>query len=390
MYPTLLPALVLLASTALAAPQPRAEASAAPVTSSHVHALFTPDKIPCNIDGVASCVDGIQRSFFACSPKDIDCQCTALVQLELACYGICPQSQLLLEIATTINDVCAKLAAGIDKDEEHEPQDLSEEKMQENEAVLDFNKSGDLELKMPSDAAVESDAAPVAEPAWSEPAVYETPAVSEEPAWVSEDESIPSASEEAVYDVSEDTTYAAAVSEQTTPPLPPAPAPPAPAPTPEPTPMPVAAPPASPASDPLLPAVTPAANATADDTPTAVTSVAVFEATQTVLADASATATVTYPHFSGYTTEAATPKPSATGPYYYVRENATSYNASSSGSNTTYNGTYGNYTGYGNTTGNYSSNSTSPALASGSANTAVVVGTTLVLGAALFVAAILV
>ncbi|KAK9487224.1 hypothetical protein V1527DRAFT_336339 [Lipomyces starkeyi] len=134
-----------------------------------------------HISGVAACVDGLQKTFFACDPKDIDCQCGALIQLELSCYGICPQSQLLLEIATSINEVCSKLAVGAQNDQET---DFLED--DDDTVVVDFDDNGSLVIEDPATEKIGPDSGDdgdlvVEDFAAEEPAVVDELAVAEEP-----------------------------------------------------------------------------------------------------------------------------------------------------------------------------------------------------------------
>ncbi|KAK9467896.1 hypothetical protein V1512DRAFT_252231 [Lipomyces arxii] len=336
-----------------------------PLTAATAHhklrALFTADQLPCpycanipqHVAGVATCVDTIQKGFFACDTSDIDCQCNSLVQLELSCYGICPQSPLLVEIASTINDVCSQMVAGTEFKNEPAFMDEEDDELEPNfingddgAMPFDFNEDGDIVLQhepeleeledkpydnvepTADEAAVEnaeseleSEPVPVAEPETvitdpeTESAEAENDVSAADPETVSyvpveeapaadasaeevdvseatEDVTMPEADEYNDYPaVSEDSGNAAAVSEHVYAPKMTAAA---------------AAPQATPKSNPMSPMATPApatpvSAANEEAAAAAVTTVPVFVAAHTVMTDTDATMTVTYPHFQGYT-----------------------------------------------------------------------------------------
>ncbi|KAK9360233.1 hypothetical protein V1504DRAFT_455327 [Lipomyces starkeyi] len=469
--------------------------------SNRLRVLFEPDQLPCHISGVAACVDGLQKTFFACDPKDIDCQCGALIQLELSCYGICPQSQLLLEIATSINEVCSKLAVGPQNDQET---DFLED--DDDTVVVDFDDNGSLVIEDPATEEIGPDSGDdgylvVEDLAAEEPAVAEEPSITEEPTAddevadeepadeevadeesadeevadeesadeeVADEESAadeelaiaeesaadeePSVAEESaadeelavaegpvaaeelsagdspaatgndpvavseeeplgLYDVSEDTTYGVAVSEETGIYIPYF-ATAAPMTTTVPVTESTFAPVAVPEPAALSPAATPVAEfripAEAFNRAAAasITSIPVFVPVHTVLTDTDNTITVTYPRFQGYTpadatlttspSVATTAVPMALGAnstaedsaaVYANYSNPYSYQSNSSGvysyaHNSSDSGYYRNNSSYGNVTGDY--NTTFTIYDSSSRNIGVTA--TIVIGAAIGVA----
>ncbi|KAK9315673.1 hypothetical protein V1522DRAFT_444415 [Lipomyces starkeyi] len=481
--------------------------------SNRLRVLFEPDQLPCHISGVAACVDGLQKTFFACDPKDIDCQCGALIQLELSCYGICPQSvsrldfvyssqseslsaniiqQLLLEIATSINEVCSKLAVGAQNDQET---DFLED--DDDTVVVDFDDdNGSLVIEDLATEEIGPDSGDdgylvVEDLAAEEPAVAEEPSITEEPTAdeevadeepadeevadeesadeevadeesadeevadeesadeevadeesadeeVADEESAdaegPVAAEEpsagdspaatgndpvavseeeplGLYDVSEDTTYGVAVSEETGIYIPYF-ATAAPMTTTVPVTESTFAPVAVPEPAALSPTATPVAEfripAEAFNRAAAasITSIPVFVPVHTVLTDTDNTITVTYPRFQGYTpadatlttspSVATTAVPMALGAnstaedsaaVYANYSNQYSYQSNSSGvysyaHNYSDSGYYRNNSSYGNVTGNY--NTTFTIYDSSSRNIGVTA--TIVIGAAIGVA----
>ncbi|KAK9237199.1 hypothetical protein V1525DRAFT_404514 [Lipomyces kononenkoae] len=149
-----LAALAIAIAPVLAVPEHADSISTVASVSSRLRVLFEPEQLPCHIAGVAACVDVLQKNFFACDPRDIDCQCGALIELELSCYGICPKSDLLLEVATTINEICSK--PGVSSQYDQEPEFLEDD---DEEIVVDFDDGGSLviENNATDEAALEFD-----------------------------------------------------------------------------------------------------------------------------------------------------------------------------------------------------------------------------------------
>ncbi|KAK9478406.1 hypothetical protein V1514DRAFT_331211 [Lipomyces japonicus] len=349
----------------------------APVARSyHLKALFEPDQLPCHVSGVAACVNQLQASFFECPYSDIECQCAALVQLELSCYGICPQSQLLLFLAQSINRVCSRLASG--SDDTPELDGLDED---DNTGLLDADKA---EL--------------VEEGVEAENEEREGQELNNGPGQNTEeagDEFVAGATDAAVqqYDNATRISAGSVVTGSFYTPFAPAAtviATTAALSVSEPTP----APEVRPESVPVSPMVTsgPVPTGLNQDgvavvDAAAITSVAVFSAAETVLSADNAVMTVTYPRFEGYSDL----NTLIAAPTFIVLANNGSELISASaandeppypiGNSTGGYGYYSNFSGYGylngsfgNTTGNFSNNSTQHAIEGGSSSIAKITG----------------
>ncbi|KAK9472428.1 uncharacterized protein V1510DRAFT_417487 [Dipodascopsis tothii] len=306
--------------------------------------LFQSDALPCHSAGVAACVNELQVQFFECPPTNLECQCGSLRQLELSCYGICPESDILLYISETINDVCSNV--GPLDSAEHEPPYAKEETESEEQNFYEDDAEADADEADEADEAsvedADAEAADVEDDEDVEDAEVEDAEVedAEEPAEeMTADEDVdeadfvkpaeipmitaapqPQAAADGLFEVSVDTTFGPAASEEvagvTSAAAEPTAAPEAAEVAPEQV-VPAPTPAAAPAQDAPEAVATPEAVLSEDDFPEAYeveerpSPVAIFTPAQTVFYDAEATMTVTYPQFLGYDFAQATPAPEA-------------------------------------------------------------------------------